>query len=451
LAFIPLTDAERDEMLERVGVGTVEDLFENIPPQHRFPGLNLPAPLSELEAWLRMRALAERNRPAGELACFVGAGCYNHYVPAVVGAMMSRGEFLTAYTPYQPEMSQGTLQFLFEFQSLTCELLGMEVANASVYDGSTGTAEAVLMAQRLTGRDRVVLAGDLHPEYRATVGTYLQARPVEMVTAGVVRNGDGLVVQSPEGLLDDRTACVVVQQPTFFGQVQDLSALAEKVHQAGALLIVAVAEAVSLGLLKPPGAYGADIAVAESQSLGVPMSFGGPWAGMMATRTAYVRQLPGRIVGQTVDHEGRRGFVLTLQAREQHIRREKATSNICTSQALLALGVTVYLSLLGPLGLKSVATQSHARARSLAERVVEIPGFRVITPGPFFNELLLECPLPAAAVREQLLTRGIIGGAELVRDYPVLADCLLLCCTELTTECDINRLTAALAEIGGQR
>ena len=438
-------------MLGRIGVDSIEALFQDVPAEVRFPPLDLPQPLSELEAFDRMRRLAAEDRHVGELSCFVGAGCYNHYVPAAVGAVMSRGEFLTSYTPYQPEMSQGTLQYLFEFQSLTCDLLGLDVANASVYDGASGTAEAILMAQRLTRRDRVVLAGDLHPEYRDTIATYVSGRGVEIVTAAVGRRDGQLAVQPAHELLDERTACLVVQQPTFFGRVEDLGRAAERAHAIGALLIVAVPEACSLGLLKSPGAWGADIAVAEGQSLGIPMQFGGPWVGMMATRQDYVRQLPGRIVGATVDQDGRRGFVLTLQAREQHIRREKATSNICTSQALLALGVTVYLSLVGPTGLRAAAGLSHRRTRELAQRLDELQDYRILTPGPFFNELVLECPRPADRMRELLLERGILGGADLGRHSADLADCLLLCCTELTTPEQIEQLATALADLGGPR
>lgn len=447
MAFVPLTDADRREMLARIGVETIDDLFEDVPPAVRFPELDLPGPLSELEAAQRLRELAGINRSAGELICFAGAGCYNHYVPAAVGAIASRSEFLTSYTPYQAEISQGTLQAMFEFQSLVCELLGMDVANASVYDGSTATAEAVLMAQRITRRDHVVLAGDVHPEYRATVRTYLSGRDIEVLESAVELRGEELIVQSPTELLDERVACVVVQQPTFFGSIVDLRDLAERVHQVGALLIIVVAEAQSLGLLKPPGAWGADIAVAEGQSLGIPMSYGGPWAGLMATRAEFVRQLPGRIVGQTVDQEGRRGFVLTLQAREQHIRREKATSNICTSQTLLALHVTVYLSLLGPHGLRAAASLSHERTRLLAERLGAVKGYRVLTPAPFFNEVLVAGPRPAAELRARLLERGIIGGVEVGRAYPGLEHCLLFCCTELTTPAQIEQLARALADV----
>lgn len=438
-------------MLERIGVASVDDLFEDVPAAVRFPKLDLPEPLSELEAALRMRELAGRNRHVGELACFVGAGCYNHYVPAAVTSLMGRSEFLTSYTPYQPEMSQGTLQMMFEFQSLTCDLLAMDVANGSVYDGSTATAEAVLMAQRLTKRDRVVLAGELHPEYRATVATYLGGRGIDLVTSGVSYRDGQLLVQPAYELLDEQTACVVVQQPTYLGRVEDLTPYAERAHELGALLVVAVPELMSLGLLKPPGAFGADIAVAEGQSLGVPMSFGGPWVGLMATRSEYVRQLPGRIAGATVDQDGRRGFVLTLQAREQHIRREKATSNICTSQTLLALCVTVYLSLVGPSGLRAAAGLSHQRTSELGEQLWELDGYRVLTDPPFFNELVVECPRLGSEMREMLLERGIIGGAELGRDYPALANCLLFCCTELTSGEQIDRLVAALAEVRDAR
>jgi glycine dehydrogenase subunit 1 len=446
LSFIPLTEAERSEMLKRIGVDSLDELFDDVPPSVRFPPLDLPEPLSELEAQRKMSALAARNGHVGELACFVGAGCYNHYVPAAVPALMYRSEFLTSYTPYQPEMSQGTLQYLFEFQSLVCDLLGLDVANASVYDGSSGTAEAVLMAQRLTRRDRVVLSGELHPEYRETVETYLSSRDFDILTSSVGLRDGQLDAQPAHELVDERTACLVVQQPSFFGRIHDLALAADRAHEAGALLVVAVPESISLGLLRSPGACGADIAVAEGQPLGVPMSFGGPWAGLMATRSEHVRQMPGRIVGATVDQDGRRGFVLTLQAREQHIRREKATSNICTSQALLALGVTVYLSLVGPTGLRAAATQSHRRAVELAERLDQLDGYRVLTPRPFFNEFLLECPRPARDLRARLLERGILGGAEVARDYPDLEQCLLLCCTELTTSEQLEQLVNALKE-----
>ncbi|MCC7107515.1 MAG: aminomethyl-transferring glycine dehydrogenase subunit GcvPA [Chloroflexi bacterium] len=450
MAFLPLTDAGRQAMLETIGIPSVDDLFADVPEGLRFPALELPGPRSELEAREVMEALAAENRPLSELACFVGAGAYNHYVPAAVSNLMMRSEFLTSYTPYQPELSQGTLQFMFEFQSLVCDLLGMEVANASVYDGSTACAEAVLMAQRLTRRDHVVLAGDLHPEYRETIATYLRARDIKIETGRVERRNGRLELSDLSLNIDQETACVVVQQPGFFGSIGGLSALAELTHAAGALLVVAVPESVSLGLLKPPGAFGADIVVAEGQPLGIPPAFGGPWSGLMATRSAFVRQLPGRIVGETVDHTGKRGFVLTLQAREQHIRREKATSNICTSQTLLALANTIYLSLLGPSGLRSAAGLSHRAAVELAERVERLPGCAVLTPQPFFNEFVVSLPVPAADARCRLIEGGIVGGADLGQWLPGFEDCLLLCCTELNSRCQIDRLVSALAEIGGR-
>src|SRR5919199_1837685 len=322
---------------------------------------------------------------------------------------MAQPQFFTAYTPYQPEVSQGTLQAMFEYQSLVCDLLGQDVANASVYDGASAVGEAVLMAQRLTHRDRVVLGGSVHPQWRAVVEAYVSARGVDIATSSI--SFDTQVRE--ERLLDlvdaDNTACVVVQQPDYFGHVRDLNGLAAAVHERGALLITAVADATSLGVLKSPGAWGADIATAEGQSLGLPLQFGGPWAGLMACKTEYVRQLPGRIAGQTTDHDGRRGFVLTLQAREQHIRREKATSNICTSQTLLAIGITAYLSLMAPAGLREVARQSHAKAGYAAQRIAGLPGYAVLTPRPFYNEFLVGTPLETSDLRHRLGERRALA------------------------------------------
>ncbi len=448
MGFIPISESERREMLARIGVADSRALFEVIPEAVRFPSLTLPERLTEIEALAHLRALASENRDLTQLACFVGAGVYNHYVPSAVDAILSRGEFYTAYTPYQAEMSQGTLQYMFEFQSLVCELTGLDVANASVYDGSTATAEAVLMAQRLTGRERVVVSSALHPEYREVLCTYLEGLGLTPVEAGLELRSDGLDVCPAEELVDEKTACVVIQQPDFFGQVRDLSGVAERCHAAGALLIIAVAEAASLGLLKSPGEWGADIAVAEGQSLGMPIAFGGPYAGLMATRSDYVRQLPGRIVGETVDATGKRGFVLTLQAREQHIRREKATSNICTSQTLLALAATVYLALLGPRGLRAVAQRSHDNAVYLADRIAALPGYRVVTRRPFFNEFAVIGPAPAPAVREQALAAGYLAGYDLGRSYPALANGLLLACTELSSRAQMDGLVEVLRQVG---
>ncbi len=448
MGFIPLSETERNEMLARVGIEDSRELFSVIPRAVRFPNLDLPPRLTEMEALAHLRDLAGQNRDLTQLACFVGAGVYNHYVPSAVDHMLSRGEFYTAYTPYQPEMSQGTLQYMFEFQSLVCELTGMDVANSSVYDGSTATAEAVLMAQRLTGRDRVVLSGALHPEYRQVLTTYMEGRGLTPTLAAVTADERGLRVQSAEELADDRTACVVLQQPDFFGHVRDLSGVAERCREVGALLVIVVAEAASFGLLKSPGEWGADIVVAEGQSLGMPIAFGGPYAGLMATRTQYVRQLPGRIVGQTVDGKGRRGFVLTLQAREQHIRREKATSNICTSQTLLALAATVYLSVMGPRGLRDVAQQSHDKAAYLAQRIELLPGYRVLTPRPFFNEIAVHGPVSGHELRELLVADGYLAGYPLGAAFDGMERSLLLCCTELNSRAQIDGLVEALDRAG---
>jgi glycine cleavage system P protein (glycine dehydrogenase) subunit 1 len=451
MAFVPLTADERQAMLGAVGVGSTAELFADIPEQLRFPHLDVPPPLTELEAVRKLTDLAAKNRHLGELACFVGAGAYNHYIPSVVGHIMGRSEFSTSYTPYQPEMSQGTLQYMFEFQSLVCDLFEMDVANSSVYDGASAAAEAVLMALRISRRARVVLAGSVHPEYRAVIASYLDGRGVELVTTDVELR-DGVVRERPPAeLIDERTACCLVQQPDFFGNVGDLTDVAARCRDVGALLVYAVAEPVSLGLLKTPGAWGADVAVAEGQSLGVPLSFGGPWVGLMACKQEHLRQLPGRIVGATTDAEGRRGFVLTLQAREQHIRREKATSNICTSQTLLALGVTVYLSALGPGGLRQVAALSHKNARAAADRIRELPGYRLVNDGPIFNEFTVVCPRDGPTMRRELLDRGIIGGFPLARDYPGLEDALVFCCTERNTAEEIDRLVSGLSELGGGR
>ncbi len=447
MPFIPITSAEREEMLKTVGVASCDALFADVPAHARFPHLDLPPSLTEMEAARHLADLASRNTPVEKLACFLGAGAYYHYIPAAVDHIISRSEFYTAYTPYQPEISQGTLQSMFEFQSLVCDLLGMDVANASMYDGSTALAEAVLMAQRLTRRDRVVVSGGVHPEYRQVLDTYLQGRDLVSVVSSVDLHNGEIRVGPVEELVDQETACAVVQQPDFFGSVQDLEPVASHVRAKGALLVIVVVEPISLGLLRSPGEWGADIAVAEGQALGVPLSLGGPWVGLMATRKQYVRQLPGRLVGATTDSQGRRGFVLTLQAREQHIRREKATSNICTSQTLLALAVTAYLSLMGPSGLRQAATLSHQKALYAAARIGELQGYRLLTPRPFFNEFAVSCPAPVSQLRDDLLARGILGGYELGRSYQCLEDAMLLCFTEMNSRQQIDDLVEALKEV----
>jgi len=451
MAFVPLTADERQAMLEEVGVTSVADLFVDIPADVRFPHLDVPPPLTELETVAKMSALAAKNQHVGQLACFVGAGYYNHYSPSVVSHLMGRSEFYTSYTPYQPEVSQGTLQYSFEFQSLVCDLFEMDVANSSVYDGASAAAEAVLMALRVARRDKVVLDGSVHPEYRSVIGSYLDGRGIDLVTSEVGLDDGRLKRQPAADLIDGQTACVVIQQPDFFGTIRDLATVAAKCREAGALLVYVVGDPVSLGLLKTPGGWGADIAVGEGQGLGLPLQYGGPGVGMMTCKQQHLRQLPGRIVGQTTDHDGRRGFVLTLQAREQHIRREKATSNICTSQTLLALGATIYLASMGPAGLRQAAGLSHKQTRKLADKIGELNGYRIVNDGPVFDEVTVLCPNDADGVRHALAERGIIGGYPLGREYPGLERGLVLCATERTTDADIDKLVAGLGKLAGAR
>jgi glycine dehydrogenase subunit 1 len=451
MAFIPLTADERESMLAEIGVASVSDLFADIPGDLRFPHLDVPAPLTEFETVQKMSALAARNRSVAELACFVGAGSYYHYSPSVVAHLMGRSEFYTSYTPYQPEVSQGTLQYSFEFQSLICDLFEMDVANSSVYDGASASAEAVLMALRISRRDRVVLDGSVHPEYRAVISSYLDGRGIDLATSEVSLGDGTLKRQSTADLLDDATACVVVQQPDFFGTIRDLSAIVARAREVGALVVYVVGDPVSLGLLKTPGAWDADVAVGEGQGLGLPLNFGGPGVGLMTCKQQHLRQLPGRIVGQTTDHHGRRGFVLTLQAREQHIRREKATSNICTSQTLLALGATIYLASMGPVGLKQAAGLSHKHTRALATEIGKLAGYTVLNDGPVFNEVTVLCPTDAESVRHKLARRGIIGGYPPGRDYAGFERALVFCATERNTDDELQRLVTGLAEIGGGR
>jgi glycine dehydrogenase subunit 1 len=445
--FTQLSAEDRAAMLRTIGIAGVEELFSDVPSDVRYPDLHLPPALTELEVSKHVSSLAAQNISVRDWPCFIGGGAYNHYSPSVVGHVMGQPQFYTAYTPYQPEVSQGTLQASFEFQSLVCELLGLGVANDSVYDGASAVGEAVLMAQRLTRRERVVLAGSVHPQWRDVVQTYVAARDVDIATSAVRNDGQTLTEQRLLDLVDDHTACVVVQQPDAFGHVRDLNGLADAVHERGALLIVAVADATSLGLLRTPGEWGADIATAEGQALGLPLQFGGPWAGLMACKPEYMRQLPGRISGQTTDHEGRRGFVLTLQAREQHIRREKATSNICTSQTLLAIGITAYLALMGPSGLRDVARQSHAKAVYAADRIAALDGYRILTPRPFYNEFLVATPLAGPAMRHHLVARKLLGGVPFLHHQPGFENTLLLAFTEHNTRAEIDQLVDALAEV----
>jgi glycine dehydrogenase subunit 1 len=391
-----------------------------------------------------MRALAGRNADVEDYTAFLGAGAYHHFIPSIVPVLTSRGEFMTAYTPYQPEMAQGTLQAVYEYQTLICQLTDMEVANASLYDGSTGMAEAVLMARRVTQRDEALLSEAVHPEYRAVLHTYLQNLGMQVRQVPVDEAGQTPLAWVREGL-SQRVACAVLQSPNFFGVVEDLTGFAEALHDAKALLVQAVAEPVSLGLLKPPGAWGADIVVGEGQSFGNALSYGGPYLGFFATKDQFVRQMPGRLAGETVDTEGRRGYVLTLSTREQHIRREKATSNICTNEGLCALAATIHLCTLGKVGLRRLAELNLQRARYAQQQLAAIPGCRVPFTGPTFNEFVLETPKPAADLIRQLSAHRLIPGVDLGRFYPERSHQLLICVTEMNSRDDIDRLCSALS------
>ena len=437
MRYLPLTEADRRQMLGVIGAKSVDDLFRDVPAGARLTTLvDLPMHTGELEVERHMGRLAARNVSAGSVPFFCGAGAYRHHVPASVDHLIQRSEYLTSYTPYQPEIAQGTLQYLFEFQTQVCMLTGMEVANASMYDGSTGTAEAVLMAARVTGRKRVVLSPALHPQYAETVRTTCEMADIDVV------DGDGTA-------LDDRTACFVIQNPDFYGSIRDITPFAEAAHAKGALLIAVVTEIVSLGAITPPGEMGADIVVGEGQSIGNALNFGGPYLGIFATRQKFLRQMPGRLAGETVDAEGRRGFVLTLSTREQHIRREKATSNICTNSGLCVLAFTIHLSLLGEDGFRRLAALNHDRAVMAADRLSKIKGVELVTP-TFFNEFTLKLSKPAAAVVETLAGQGIIAGVPVSRLKPndaASANLLLVAVTETVTPSDIDALAGALAKV----
>ena len=438
MRYLPIAEADRREMLEAIGAPSVEALFADVPQEALLAEpVDLPSHASEYEVEKRLSRLAAQNRPAGAGPFFCGAGTYRHHIPAAVDYLIQRGEFLTSYTPYQPEIAQGTLQYLFEFQTQVCLLTDMEVANASMYDGATATAEAVMMANRVTRRSKAVVSGNLHPHYRDTAATLARFQGFTLDCAPPQPQGGEDLAER----IDAETACVVVQYPDLFGNIADFSDLAAAAHAKGALLIVVVTEIVALGALRPPGAMGADIVAAEGQSLGNPMSFGGPHLGLFATRMRHVRQMPGRLCGETVDAEGRRGYVLTLVAREQHIRRERATSNICTNSGLCALAFTIHLALLGETGLKRLATLNHARTAALADRL----GQRVVTPS-FFNEFTVRLDGDAAAAVERLAGDGILAGVPVSRLHPDagLDDLLLVAVTETADADDLAALTEAL-------
>jgi len=445
MRYLPHTAEDRRTMLQTIGVKAVDELFVDVPRSAVLEGpVDLPPHAGEMAVERAFSEMAAQNMAAGTVPFFVGAVAYRHHVPAAVDHLIQRSEFLTAYTPYQPEVSQGTLQVLFEFQTQVALLTGMEVANASMYDGATSCAEAVLMANRVTRRQRAVLSGGLHPQYRSVVETQSKFLDCNIVAADPDVGGlEDLVL-----LIDEDTACVVVQNPTFFGHLHDLRPLAEACHAMGALLVVAVGETVSLGAVTAPGAMGADIVVAEGQSLGNALNFGGPYLGLFAAREKFVRQMPGRLCGETVDLEGRRGFVLTLSTREQHIRREKATSNICTNSGLCSLAFTIHLSLLGEDGFRQLAALNHAQACAAATRLAAVPGVTVLND-TFFNEFTVRIPRPAADVVDTLAERGVLAGVPVSRLLPNagLDDLLLVAATETTSDEDIAALGTALEEV----
>jgi glycine dehydrogenase subunit 1 len=449
MAYISNTTDDVRVMLDAIGLESIDELFDMIPPEYRLDRpLAIPEALGELELTSRIGEILARNEGADRRPCFLGGGSYDHFVPAVVDQLASRGEFYTAYTPYQPEASQGTLQATFEYQTLIAQLTGMDVSNASLYDGGSAVAEAVLMAMTVTRRmGRVILAGTVHPEYRQIVSTYLANLEPEVVT---VPFADGRIdpARLAEALTDD-TAAVVVQHPNFFGHLEDVETLVEAAHRKGALAVVSV-DPISLGLLKRPGSYDADIVVAEGQGLGSPLSYGGPYLGIMACREEYVRKMPGRIVGQTTDRNGKRCWVLTLQTREQHIRREKATSNICTNQGLLALRASIYLAAVGPSGLRQAAELSTRKAHYAAERLAQVPGLSLAFPAPFFKEFVIRCGgVDARRVLAEVGRLGFHGGIALGRWFPEMADAILVAVTEKRTKQEIDGLAEAFGKAIG--
>jgi glycine dehydrogenase subunit 1 len=446
MRYLPLTPTDRQAMLARIGVRSIDDLYRDVPTKaRRDQPVDLPSHQGELEVERAIGAMAARNLGTAKAPSFLGAGAYRHHVPAAVDHLIQRGEFLTSYTPYQPEVTQGTLEYLFEFQTQVALLTGMEVANASMYDGGTACAEAVMMANRVTRRTKAVLSGGLHPHYAEITRTHAHFLGFRVAQPPADPEGKEDLAK----LIDGETSCVVVQNPSAFGHLQDLKPLAEACHKAGALLVVGVTEVVSLGAIEPPGAMGADIVVAEGQALGNSLGFGGPYVGLFATREKYLRQMPGRLVGETKDVDGRRGWVLTLSTREQHIRREKATSNICTNSGLCALAFTIHLTLLGEAGFQRLAALNHAAACSLADKLAKLPGVAVLNKS-FFNEFTVRLPKPAAPVVEALARRGILGGVPASRLWPgekSLENLLLIAATETNTDADMDALASALKEV----
>src|SRR5215470_8137796 len=441
MRYLPKSPADRQAMLKAIGARSIDDLFAPIPAEYRLNrDLKVPRQMAESEIvdWFRQRS----QENGIEYTSFLGAGAYLHYRPVIIDSLISRGEFLTAYTPYQAEISQGTLQAIFEFQTMICELTGMELANASMYDGSTAAAEAAMMAVRVTGRNSVVIARSLHPEYREVLATYAHHQGMPLATLGFADSGRVDLSELEKAITTD-TACVLIQSPNFFGTVEDVEAISEIAHRKGALLVTSIAEAVSLGIVEPPRQ--ADIVAMEAQSFGVPVGFGGPYCGVIATKDKYVRQMPGRLAGQTVDKKGKRGFVLTLATREQHIRREKATSNICTNQALVALMVNIFMTVYGKVGLRELAKQNLAKTAYAADQFAKHAKVR-FAGAPRFNEFVVETSEDPYAINSRLLGHKIVGGLPLKKFYPELGNAALWCCTELTTRSMIDTAVGLVAE-----
>lgn len=440
MSYIPHTESETTEMLAEIGVDSIDALFEAVPAAHRFPRLNLPPPMSEMEVAAEMLALSEANDHAQDYAIFRGAGAYHHFIPSVVNHMLLRGEFYTAYTPYQPEISQGTLQATYEYQSMMCALTGMDAANASHYDGATSLAEAVTVALEVTRhkRKKIILSHAIHPQYREVVRTYHQGRSIRIVGD----RGRGEIIDLME-MLDENTAMLAVQYPNFFGQIDDFTALADAVHEVGALLVFVV-NPMALSLFQSPGKLGADIVVGEGQPLGIPLGYGGPYLGFFAIKQKHVRKIAGRIIGETVDADGKRAYVMTLRPREQDIKRERATSNICTNQGLMALSASIYMALMGKHGLRQIGRLNYHKAHYAAGRIHELDGFSVDKSKAFFNEFVVTCPRPVAEINEALLEQGIIGGCDLGQRYFHLQNRMLLCATETNSREEIDRLVEIL-------
>ena len=429
--YIPNTTNEQEKMLAALGVDSIDRLFADIPDQFRNPTLDLPAPLSELEIQRELSTIAAKNRPLRSGPSFLGAGSYNHFIPALIKPLITRGEFLTAYTPYQAEASQGTLQVIYEFQTLICNLYGMEVANAGMYDGATSLAEAALMACRVTKREKVAVAGTISPAYTAVIRTYCQSQGIAVE-----------IVDPSAPVFDSETACLVLQYPNYLGYIEDLAALVDAAHSQGALAVVS-ADPTAMGMFQTPGHYDADIVTGEGQPLGIPTSYGGPYVGLFATKQEYIRQMPSRLSGRTVDKNGKTGYVLTLQTREQHIRRERATSNICTNEALYALAATIYLAAMGKQGLRQVAELCYHKAHYTAAQIAGLAGYSLPIDRPFFQEFVILCPSSPTEINEKLMERNILGGLDVSEQVP---NGMLLCVTEMNSQEDIDALLAALSE-----